>query len=255
MSKIDSIDPKIAELVGVNAALVFQKIRYYCDYHKAENTNFHDGLHWSYNTHSGMVMQFPYLTKRQIRTALEKLTTGGLLLTGNYNKYKNDRTLWYAVAPNFHMTSKSNGSFPYDTEVTSTYDFKVTSTYDSEVTPLPIETNKDHKDSARERSSKKPTGGLSTLPDGFPCAEQLQIGREYLASKNATYLLSQIENIAETFALHHESKGSKFKSWPLAWKKWLLTQAQYSAARASYGKPQEQKVTTRQFLQNRGGAS
>ena len=137
--KVHLLDPDIASIVGVNAALVYNKILYYCEYHAAEGTNCHDGLHWSYNTHKGMAKQFKYLTPRQIRTALSKLIDKRLILVGNYNKFANDRTLWYAVNPDFHLTSKSFGN---DTEVISDLTSKSNAAYDTEVTPLPIDTNK-----------------------------------------------------------------------------------------------------------------
>ncbi|GLO70320.1 hypothetical protein MACH17_18370 [Phaeobacter inhibens] len=97
-----SFDPKIAEKVGVNAAVVYQNIVFWAE-HKMNNRNrkqdrecWHDGYWWTYNSRKAFSDQFSYLTADQIRTALEKLVSFGLLLKGNYNKAGFDRTNWYA---------------------------------------------------------------------------------------------------------------------------------------------------------------
>lgn len=194
-----SLDPEVAKIVGVNAALVFNKIRHYCIYHESENTNFHDGMHWSYNTHKGMTKQFEYLSTRQIRTALEKLLKAGFIISGNYNKFKNDRTLWYTFGPRFQMTSKSNG---YDTEVKSTYDI--------EVTALPISTNKDPSKQSAQGSfldpNWKPPGGLGGLYS--------ELGL------NQTALKQELEKFRDYWLGVSGHRGRK-RDWTATWRNWL----------------------------------
>jgi hypothetical protein len=97
-----SFEPKVAEKVGVNAAVVYQNIVFWAE-HKMNNRNrkqdreyWHDGYWWTYNSRSAFAEQFSYLTADQIRTALDKLVACGLLQKGNYNKAGFDKTNWYA---------------------------------------------------------------------------------------------------------------------------------------------------------------
>ena len=88
---------EIAQKCGVNAAIIFQNIYYWCEHNRANGRNEHDGLFWTFNSRKAFMELFPYLTERQVRTALDKLIEEGLIVTGNYNTDPRDRTLWYAV--------------------------------------------------------------------------------------------------------------------------------------------------------------
>jgi hypothetical protein len=91
-------DPQIAKEYGVNAAIIFQNLAYWIEHNRANETNFHDGRYWTYNSVRAFSVLFPYLTDKQIRGALKKLEDGGMILVGNYNKSAYDRTRWYALA-------------------------------------------------------------------------------------------------------------------------------------------------------------
>ena len=93
-----SFDPKIAQQVGVNAAVIYQNIRWWCEKNAANEKNVIDGHVWSYNSVRAFTRLFPYLTAKQVRTALEILEDEGLILVANYNADPRDRTKWYAVA-------------------------------------------------------------------------------------------------------------------------------------------------------------
>ena len=92
-----SLDVEIAEKVGVNAALIYQSIQFWCKRCEANNTNFHDGKHWVYNSNKAWLELFPYLGSKAIRNALDKLEAEGLICVGEYNKNPYDRTKWYGL--------------------------------------------------------------------------------------------------------------------------------------------------------------
>ena len=87
----------VAEEYGINAAVLLENICYWTKYNEANNINFFDGCYWTFNSRKALKEQFPYLSERQIGTALEKLINDGLIIKGNYNKLPYDRTLWYAL--------------------------------------------------------------------------------------------------------------------------------------------------------------
>jgi hypothetical protein len=72
----------------------------------ADKTDIHEGHCWIYYTLIGFTKFHPYLKKGQVERILSKCIDAGLLLTGNYNKKKYDRTKWYA------MTMKAFEYFP-----------------------------------------------------------------------------------------------------------------------------------------------
>ena len=90
-------DVHIAKLYGVNCAVILQNIWHWVSKNEANGKHFHDGYYWTYNSTKAFSKQFPYLSQRQIETALKKLRDEGILKTGNYNAMAYDRTLWYAI--------------------------------------------------------------------------------------------------------------------------------------------------------------
>jgi hypothetical protein len=90
-------DVDIAAEYGINAAVLFENICYWIKQNEANETNFFDGDYWTYNSKKAFAELFPYMSEKQVRTALDKLIESNLIKTGNYNKLAYDRTLWYAL--------------------------------------------------------------------------------------------------------------------------------------------------------------
>ena len=94
---IHCFDVDIARVYGVNAAILLQNLGHWIQKNKANETNYHDGNYWTYNSRRAYRELFPYMSERQIDTAFKKLIDDGIVITGNYNELKYDRTLWYAL--------------------------------------------------------------------------------------------------------------------------------------------------------------
>lgn len=95
--ELHSFCVEVAEEVGVNAAILLQSIKWWCEKNKANGRHYHDGLYWTYNSAKAWGDLYPYLGKSAIGTALRKLEERGYIKTGNYNKSAYDRTKWYAI--------------------------------------------------------------------------------------------------------------------------------------------------------------
>ena len=89
-------DPEIAKLVGVNAAVIYQNIVWWTQKNAANERHFYEGRYWTYNSVKAFESLFPYLTAKQIRSALLKLEDEGLIASGNFNQSAYDRTKWYS---------------------------------------------------------------------------------------------------------------------------------------------------------------
>ena len=90
-------DVKVAEKVGVHAAVLLDNFNFWIAKNQADRKHLHDGKTWMYISKRGLTEYFPYLTERQIKYALSKLEESGMIQKGNFNKSPYDRTLWYTV--------------------------------------------------------------------------------------------------------------------------------------------------------------
>lgn len=116
-----SFDVDIAAQYGVNAAIVFQDMGYWCEHSRNNRSNYYDGHYWTYNSNKALCEHYPYMSGKAIRSAVQKLIDAGLIITGNYNKLPFDRTLWYALTDegdklyrngNVDFPKKANDIFP-----------------------------------------------------------------------------------------------------------------------------------------------
>ncbi|MGG4042097.1 DnaD domain-containing protein [Bacillus smithii] len=85
--------PSLAEKVGLNEAIILQQLHYWL---QASN-HYIDGRKWIYNTYEDWGKQFPFWSDRTIRRTITKLKNKGIILTGNFNKLKIDKTTWYSI--------------------------------------------------------------------------------------------------------------------------------------------------------------
>ena len=95
MDKEHSFSTEIAEKVGVNGAIIYKNIVFWCDKNEANDKHFHDGNYWTYNSTKAWKKLFPYMGESQIKTALKKLEECGLVVSGEYNENSYDRTRWF----------------------------------------------------------------------------------------------------------------------------------------------------------------
>lgn len=84
---------------GVEKAVVLANIKFWLNHNKTKDlsTVKHDGYYWMYNTARDMSKVLPYFTQSKIQRLLKQLEEDGVLIVGNYNKVKYDRTKWYTL--------------------------------------------------------------------------------------------------------------------------------------------------------------
>lgn len=137
---------EVAEKYGVNCALLLHHINYWIEHNKKAKKHYHDGLYWTYGSVKKLSEYFPYLTEKQVRTALNMLEKEGVIKTGNYNKGAFDRTKWYTITKTgdsilhkgqMEITNKENGT-------------------DYEVKAIPDNNTKYEKDRKKGTVGKKP---------------------------------------------------------------------------------------------------
>jgi len=93
---LNSFDTDVAVDVGVNAAIIYKNIQFWCEKNRTNRQNEHEGFYWTYNSIQAFSEQFPYLSPKQIRSSLMILEEKGYIRSGNFNNSPYDRTKWYA---------------------------------------------------------------------------------------------------------------------------------------------------------------
>lgn len=116
------VDRALAEMLGLEKAVILQQIHYWLQ--KKNKSNYHDGHYWVYNTvKNWRDEQFRFIkSEKTLSKYLKELEADGILLTGNYNKMKFDRTKWYTIdyevlkARHYAFGKKGEMEVPQNTE-------------------------------------------------------------------------------------------------------------------------------------------
>jgi len=106
-----SFDINLAMIYGMTEAILIHHFQHWIGVNKRLQRNSHEGRTWSYQTIDEICAHFPYLSKEDVRGALERLCNGKsrrqksaepdfepVLIKGNFNKTPFDRTVWYAFS-------------------------------------------------------------------------------------------------------------------------------------------------------------
>lgn len=88
---------EVASEVGVNAAIIFERIVFWIGLNKKNGKNFKEDTYWTYSTQNDIAEEFEYLSVKQCRTAIDKLIQNEYIKTSNFNRHKYDRTRWFCL--------------------------------------------------------------------------------------------------------------------------------------------------------------
>jgi hypothetical protein len=97
-------DQKIAKIYGVEEAIMYANIVWWCHKNATERSvaHFKDGHYWTWNTEEAWAELFGFWTIKQVSRILANLERGNLLASGAFNKKGYDRTKWYRpVTPEY----------------------------------------------------------------------------------------------------------------------------------------------------------
>lgn len=92
------INPTLAELIGLNEAVVLQQIHYWTEKNRIDGRNLQDGFYWTYNSiDTWHQEQFKFWSLNTLKRTFTSLESKQLLVVANYNKDPRDRTKWYRI--------------------------------------------------------------------------------------------------------------------------------------------------------------
>lgn len=81
---------------GVNEAIFISNLRFWVIRNRANKKHFYENHTWIYNTQAAFIELFPFWTRKNIRTIINSLIKQKVIMTGNFNQLKMDKTTWYA---------------------------------------------------------------------------------------------------------------------------------------------------------------
>lgn len=88
--------PKHQEQYGLDCALLIQHMAFWIRKNIEQGINRHDGKTWMYQTQEQIACHYPEWTRAKVQRIINKLVYYGVLIKGNFNKTRYDRTSWYA---------------------------------------------------------------------------------------------------------------------------------------------------------------
>ncbi|MDP4107129.1 MAG: conserved phage C-terminal domain-containing protein [Bacillota bacterium] len=86
--------PSLAMKIGLREAIILQQINYWLT---KKGAHVIEGRKWIYNTYQEWQKQFPFWSETTIKRSFLKLEKQGLLISGNWNALKMDKTKWYTI--------------------------------------------------------------------------------------------------------------------------------------------------------------
>ncbi len=198
--------PKLAELIGLNEAIVLQQIHYWLNNSKHK----YDGKTWIFNSYPEWQKQFPFWSLITIKRTIYSLEKQNLLLIGNYNKAKFDKTKWYSIN---YQTIEGMIRPSYQNDTTNTIDY--------------TETNKHRETDDVSKSFKYISINLEIIQNPLK-AEQLEheiksfkqdqfeivkVATDYCKENNKSlnYLLTVLKNWNKEGVSDKESAENKLK--------------------------------------------
>ena len=107
--------PSLAVKTSLNEAIVLQQIHYWLE----KSEHIHDGRKWVYNSIDNWCAQFPFFSKSTVDRTFKSLCDRGLLIKGNYNKSKFDKTNWYSIDYDKLSQLENNDDFKESEPITS----------------------------------------------------------------------------------------------------------------------------------------
>lgn len=87
------VSPSLARVLGICESFILQQLHYWL----SKGAHHKDGRHWVYNTQEDWAEKLQAFSKRTIQRAFSSLLEKRLVIVGNYNRRKYDRTIWYTI--------------------------------------------------------------------------------------------------------------------------------------------------------------
>lgn len=85
----------LAVQYGADVAIFIHNVVYWVEHNAANGKNYHDGRYWTYNSAEALSDIYPLWSRDQMKRLIKRCADLGLILMGDYNTDRRDRTKWY----------------------------------------------------------------------------------------------------------------------------------------------------------------
>ncbi len=156
---------ELASCYGIEEAIIIQNLYFWIKKNVANEKNFYDGRYWTYNSSKAFSSLFPYMTESKIYRVLKSLEEKGLIIKGNYNDNKYDRTCWYALSDKAikELTDLKYDAYGFSRSIlqNENYDFaKMQNGNNENVKPIPDSKHTDNKTNKEITDKSIPNKGF-----------------------------------------------------------------------------------------------
>ena len=165
--------PSLAAVLGsADEAIILQQLHYWLS--RTNNVQ-SDGHKWIYNSMADWLKQFPWIKSRaRLNRYFDDLEKRGLIITGNFNKAKFDKTKWYRI--NYDaLTDLEQRLYQNESTSDSNQDNGVSQNESTYTNRLPETTTREDDDDAHTREADLPQTEPQIENDPFALADQANI--------------------------------------------------------------------------------
>lgn len=94
-----SFSTVVAIALGERAAMIIQEIHHWVSEHfRAKDKRYlYDGAYWIWNSYKQWKKTFPFIPEPSLKKIILGLESQGILVSGEFNKNRGDRTKWYRI--------------------------------------------------------------------------------------------------------------------------------------------------------------
>jgi len=83
---------------GYREAVIIFHFMFWIDFNRKKKQHYHDDRYWTYSSITTLKSSyFPFWSESQIRRGISSLLDQKAIIKGNYNRFKYDKTTWYAL--------------------------------------------------------------------------------------------------------------------------------------------------------------
>ena len=107
MAEFHSFNKLFAKKYGIEEAIIFNDLYFWCLHNKQNNQNLfisekedektRSPKYWTYSSCNALEENYEYMNKSKIYRVIKHLEEEGLIISDEFNKVKFDRTKWYAI--------------------------------------------------------------------------------------------------------------------------------------------------------------
>lgn len=217
-----TINTELARVIGLNQAIILQQIHFWL----REKKNLVDGKYWVYNSITQWQKQFPFFSESTIKRTFKTLKNIGVIVVGEYNKDKRDKTNWYSI--NYEKLTEIAGDALTQHDAlrrvrTTRYEgakcTDIVGQNESSITKEVTKTTSKNTTKINQNTIGVTSSAKLLAADFIPIDAHYDLARR---------LCLNIDNELPHFKDHHHAKGSKMRDWNAAFNLWLRNAAKFS---------------------------